>query len=527
MFLAPTNSYAAQCKGNVIIQPNAMLASFYDTITITTTEDCFSTGAKYWLIAYPKKPEFPSGLDFGASTMPPAVADIIPQNSKTITTVFKLAGTLTHRGLHLIRRVPISPSKNIGPWEVAVCKPELDYKQDGDYTPCTDKNKHLVTTDITVDPVPTATPLPTPTLVPDRPVIDKTGQSHCAYQSGEKAYVWKIVIKPNIQYRWWWDGKKTLHSVDSVTDPSRVDMMVTVPEGETTNQSGEKRFCIDTQKRALDYVNGVGDGYCQENGIRLFFTAAPPKYPDDDKKCDAAPPPSTTVCAPGEQSDRFTSECIRPDTGSPCLGTEGVIEFLKCKDDGTGYEHVSYSCSIYAPKCTSGCKYAVGQECTLCAIQTTYSCNDVATASATSCFTSIYCGNFSSTIAPTSIITPPPCKKWVDVNGKEIATSSALVAEGHAKCAAFDTAFGDIATDQTGLIRKIFTVILSLSGGIALVLIIYSGYQLVVSRANPEKIQGAKETITSAIVGLLFIIFSIAILQIIGVEILRIPGFSP
>ena len=41
-----------------------------------------------------------------------------------------------------------------------------------------------------------------------------------------------------------------------------------------------------------------------------------------------------------------------------------------------------------------------------------------------------------------------------------------------------------------------------------------------------DKITAAKEQLTSAIIGLLFIIFSFVILQMLGVDILRIPGFT-
>lgn len=88
------------------------------------------------------------------------------------------------------------------------------------------------------------------------------------------------------------------------------------------------------------------------------------------------------------------------------------------------------------------------------------------------------------------------------------------------------TAIGEISTDPVGFVKSIFGIILSLSGGIALLLIILSGYKLMFSQGNPEKAQEAKETLTAAIVGLLFIIFSLVILQVIGVDILRIPGFE-
>ncbi len=89
-----------------------------------------------------------------------------------------------------------------------------------------------------------------------------------------------------------------------------------------------------------------------------------------------------------------------------------------------------------------------------------------------------------------------------------------------------ETALGKIFTDPTNFVRNFFGILLSLAGGIALILIIISGYRLMASGGNPEKVQAAREQLTSAIVGLLFIIFSLSILQIIGVDILKIPGFS-
>ncbi|MCL5433143.1 MAG: hypothetical protein M1524_03485 [Patescibacteria group bacterium] len=85
-----------------------------------------------------------------------------------------------------------------------------------------------------------------------------------------------------------------------------------------------------------------------------------------------------------------------------------------------------------------------------------------------------------------------------------------------------ETAVGPVTASADQFVKWLFGLILGLSGGIALLLIIYSGYKLMLSRGNPEKIQGAKETLVSTIVGLMFIIFSMVILEIIGVDILGI-----
>ena len=125
------------------------------------------------------------------------------------------------------------------------------------------------------------------------------------------------------------------------------------------------------------------------------------------------------------------------------------------------------------------------------------------------CFTKFIIGD----VTKSGEIPPGPCKEVTDPKtGK--------------KTFVCDTALGDISSDPGKFISRIFGILLSLAGGIALLLIIISGYRLMASQGNPEKVQAAREQLTSAIVGLLFIIFSLAILTIIGVDILRIPGFE-
>lgn len=93
-------------------------------------------------------------------------------------------------------------------------------------------------------------------------------------------------------------------------------------------------------------------------------------------------------------------------------------------------------------------------------------------------------------------------------------------------CKKINTGAGLIPTDPTGFIKWLFGFILGMGGGIALILIIYSGYKLMVSRGDPEKTKGAKETFTSALVGLVFLIFSMVILQVISGTLLHIPGLG-
>jgi len=88
------------------------------------------------------------------------------------------------------------------------------------------------------------------------------------------------------------------------------------------------------------------------------------------------------------------------------------------------------------------------------------------------------------------------------------------------------TAFGCLPTDSGKFVETLLKFGSGIAGGIAFLLIIVGGFQIVMSAGNPEKLNEGKELVTSAIVGLLFIIFSIFLLRLIGVDILGIPGFS-
>jgi type IV secretion system pilin len=103
----------------------------------------------------------------------------------------------------------------------------------------------------------------------------------------------------------------------------------------------------------------------------------------------------------------------------------------------------------------------------------------------------------------------PPCAQWA--NGQ---------------CVSFSSGFGAFATDPAGFVQTLFALMLSVSGGIALLLIIRAGYQLMTSQGKPEQLQNGRDQLIAAIVGLVFLIFSFVFLELIGVDIFHIPGFS-
>lgn len=89
-----------------------------------------------------------------------------------------------------------------------------------------------------------------------------------------------------------------------------------------------------------------------------------------------------------------------------------------------------------------------------------------------------------------------------------------------------NTALGCIPTDFTGggFVTALLRLAVGIGSGIALLLILYGIFVVTTSAGIPDKLNAGRDTITSAIAGLLFIILSIFLLNLVGVKILAIPG---
>lgn len=84
------------------------------------------------------------------------------------------------------------------------------------------------------------------------------------------------------------------------------------------------------------------------------------------------------------------------------------------------------------------------------------------------------------------------------------------------------TALGNIPTEPEHLVTWILCNAVVIGSGLAFLLSLWGGVSIILAGGNPEKIKEGREIITSAISGLLFIIFSVVLLRIIGVNILGI-----
>ena len=77
-------------------------------------------------------------------------------------------------------------------------------------------------------------------------------------------------------------------------------------------------------------------------------------------------------------------------------------------------------------------------------------------------------------------------------------------------------------TDPQAFINTVTPWAIGIGSGIAFLLGLYGSLMIVISAGDPEKMQAGKEIITSAVAGLLLIVFAVFILRIIGVDVLKL-----
>jgi hypothetical protein len=88
------------------------------------------------------------------------------------------------------------------------------------------------------------------------------------------------------------------------------------------------------------------------------------------------------------------------------------------------------------------------------------------------------------------------------------------------------TDFGCFPNDPIGFVQRFYGIGLSFVAMIALLALIYGGYIILTSAGDPRKVSNGKSYIFYAIAGLMLAIFGFVFIQVVLVEILKVPGFS-
>lgn len=67
-----------------------------------------------------------------------------------------------------------------------------------------------------------------------------------------------------------------------------------------------------------------------------------------------------------------------------------------------------------------------------------------------------------------------------------------------------------------GLVSKVLTFLLPLAGIILLFVLIWGGYDFMMSQGSPEKIKSAQAKITTGIIGFILLVFSYLLVRVIS-----------
>jgi len=91
-----------------------------------------------------------------------------------------------------------------------------------------------------------------------------------------------------------------------------------------------------------------------------------------------------------------------------------------------------------------------------------------------------------------------------------------------------DTAIGciNVLGGQDQFLGQLLKFAVGIGGGIAFLLILYAGFMIMSSAGDPTRLKSGQELLTSALSGLILLIFSIFILRFIGIDILGLGVFG-
>lgn len=87
------------------------------------------------------------------------------------------------------------------------------------------------------------------------------------------------------------------------------------------------------------------------------------------------------------------------------------------------------------------------------------------------------------------------------------------------------TALGSFSSNATEFIGKVLEISLGIAGAIALILMVIGSIRVMASSGDQQRLNGGREMIIAAVAGLLFLVFSVLILQFIDTKLITI-GFK-
>jgi len=74
--------------------------------------------------------------------------------------------------------------------------------------------------------------------------------------------------------------------------------------------------------------------------------------------------------------------------------------------------------------------------------------------------------------------------------------------------------------------QKLLNIVFSIAGAVAFLYLLYGAFVLATSQSDPERLNYGKRVVWGAIIGLIFCLTSVLIVNFIASQVLKIPGFG-
>ncbi len=284
---------------------------------------------------------------------------------------------------------------------------------------------------------------------------------------------------------------------------------------------------------------GQGEVNCYPSGYNNCQNFGVP----DTRRCSNKPGSDTPDFCNGRMPCDADISCVPPDNGTKgygeaCTNTDECIREWPVGCSGVFCDHLICDPSLHICLASDG-EVDLGGRCVLereclemelegddvrCVDN---ELNDCDPATDTNC----HCGIPAIEDVPTP--TPIPgtafdyCRQVPD-NGQRQACLDCLrgATDEKGNQTKIFTAVGCVRVQGKDLAADLIKLLLGIGGGVSLLSLLAAAFKFTISRGDSGKIKESKELITASVSGLLFLIFSIIILQFIGVEILQIPGLG-
>jgi hypothetical protein len=90
----------------------------------------------------------------------------------------------------------------------------------------------------------------------------------------------------------------------------------------------------------------------------------------------------------------------------------------------------------------------------------------------------------------------------------------------------FDAFAGGTGSGAGGPVSQLLNILFSVAGGLALLYLLYGAFVIMTAEGRPEKIQQGRGVITGSIIGVIFSLSAVLIVNVISNQILRVPGLG-